>query len=121
MNSAADSGIIRDDQGYFVQAFFANLGTYSIMRAELRGIIEGMEIALSNGIKKLRILLDSRAEHSYHIYPDANFFVNYLANLGHNLKLNICLLAMIQPYWRIYASLVSNNMQRLTPIPKRKA
>ncbi|CAN1185452.1 hypothetical protein LINPERHAP1_LOCUS31392 [Linum perenne] len=62
MNSAADSGIIRDDQGYFVQAFFANLGTYSIMRAELRGIIEGMEIALSNGIKKLRILLDSRAE-----------------------------------------------------------
>ncbi|CAN1835860.1 Putative ribonuclease H protein At1g65750 [Linum perenne] len=54
-------GVIRDANGRFVVAFAANLGVCSIMRAELRGIIEGMRLAWSMGIRKLRIQTDSKA------------------------------------------------------------
>ncbi|CAN1295022.1 Putative ribonuclease H protein At1g65750 [Linum perenne] len=60
-SSAAASGVIRDDNGRFVSAFTANFGTCSIMRAELRGIIEGMKLAWDKGIRKLSIQSDSRA------------------------------------------------------------
>ncbi|CAN1157985.1 hypothetical protein LINPERHAP2_LOCUS21881 [Linum perenne] len=46
----AAGGVIRDDNGRIVSAFATNLGTCSIMRAELRGI----------GIKQLRIQTDSK-------------------------------------------------------------
>ncbi|CAN1756352.1 hypothetical protein LINPERHAP1_LOCUS6110 [Linum perenne] len=41
---AAAGGVIQDDNGRFIIAFAVNLGTCSIMRAELRGIIEGMKL-----------------------------------------------------------------------------
>ncbi|CAN1784074.1 Putative ribonuclease H protein At1g65750 [Linum perenne] len=80
------------------------------MRAELRGIVEGMRLAWDKGVRKLNIQTDSRAAvailhnesettHRHaslnrdwevsinHIYREANSAADYLANLGHSLDL----------------------------------
>ncbi|CAN1142156.1 Putative ribonuclease H protein At1g65750 [Linum perenne] len=118
--SAAAGGIIRDSDGRFVGAYAANLGVCSIMRAELRGIVEGMKLAWNKGIRKLSIQSDSKAavetlsnrrspvgQHSslveqffelssrlwevsiHHIYREANYAADYLANFGHSLGYGI--------------------------------
>ncbi|CAN0826658.1 Putative ribonuclease H protein At1g65750 [Linum grandiflorum] len=56
--NAAAGGVIRDDRGSLVKAFTMNLGCCSITRAEMRGIV--------------------------HIYREANYAADYLANLGHS-------------------------------------
>ncbi|CAN1843405.1 Putative ribonuclease H protein At1g65750 [Linum perenne] len=117
-NSTAAGGLIRDDQGRFITAFASKLGTCSIVRAEIWGVIEGMELAWSYGIKQLRVQSDSATavtllsnseqcshQHSNlirrfqelklrqwdvtieHIYREANFAADYLANSGHELEL----------------------------------
>ncbi|CAN1189870.1 Putative ribonuclease H protein At1g65750, partial [Linum perenne] len=117
-NRAAAGGLIRDCRGNFISSFTINLGTCSIMRAELRGIIEGMNLAWESGIRKLCIQTDSRAAMSIlscanaclnrhtslvqqfhelesrdwdiqirHIYREANFAADYLANRGHSFEL----------------------------------
>ncbi|CAN1290311.1 hypothetical protein LINPERPRIM_LOCUS20638, partial [Linum perenne] len=50
--------ILRDDQGRLVLAFASNLGSCSVVRAEIRGIIDGMTLAWDKGIRKLRIQTD---------------------------------------------------------------
>ncbi|CAN1820331.1 Putative ribonuclease H protein At1g65750, partial [Linum perenne] len=116
-NSTAARGLIRDDQGRFILAFASKLGS-SIVRAEIWGVIEGMELAWSCGIKQLRVQSDSATavtllsnpqqcshQHSNlirwfqelksrqwnvtieHIYREANFAADYLANSGHELDL----------------------------------
>ncbi|CAN1163124.1 Putative ribonuclease H protein At1g65750 [Linum perenne] len=57
---AAAGGVLRDGDGRFLAAYAANLGTCSIMRAELRGIVEGMKLAWERGVRKLLIQTDSR-------------------------------------------------------------
>ncbi|CAN1194012.1 Putative ribonuclease H protein At1g65750 [Linum perenne] len=59
--SAAAGGISRDANGSFIAAFSANLGVCSIMRSELRAIVEGIKLAWSKGIRRLRIQTDSKA------------------------------------------------------------
>ncbi|CAN1152298.1 Putative ribonuclease H protein At1g65750 [Linum perenne] len=69
------------------------------MRAELKGIIEGMKLAWDKGIRKLRIQSDSKvavdllcsgmADLIHHIYREANFAADFLANLGHSYDLGI--------------------------------
>ncbi|CAN1124799.1 Putative ribonuclease H protein At1g65750, partial [Linum perenne] len=117
-NRAAAGGVIRDCRGNFVSSFAINLGSCSIMRAELRGIIEGMNLAWEKGIRKLCIQTDSKAavdiltcaenhlnRHTslvqqfqglkarnwvvqiHHIYREANFAADYMANLGQSLEL----------------------------------
>ncbi|CAN1256296.1 Putative ribonuclease H protein At1g65750 [Linum perenne] len=54
-NRAAAGGIIRDCGGNYVSSYAINLGSCSIMRAEIRGIL--------------------------HIYREANNAADYLANL----------------------------------------
>ncbi|CAN1353255.1 Putative ribonuclease H protein At1g65750 [Linum perenne] len=119
-NRAAAGGVIRDDNGRFVSAFSMNLGSCSIMRAELRSIIEGTKRAWNIGIRNLRTQSDSAAavrmlttpglsgnQHDsliqqfvelssrnwrisiQHIYREANFAADFLANLGHSLDLGI--------------------------------
>ncbi|CAN1822650.1 Putative ribonuclease H protein At1g65750 [Linum perenne] len=58
-NLVAAGGIIRDDQGRFVSAFVSNLGSCSVVRAEMKGIVDGMTITWERGICKLRIQTDS--------------------------------------------------------------
>ncbi|CAN1345093.1 Putative ribonuclease H protein At1g65750 [Linum perenne] len=90
------------------------------MRAELRGIIEGMKLAWNSGIRKLRIQSDSRAavellsnlgcsnnQHAslidqflelsrrdwqvsiHHVYREANYATDCLANQGQGLDLGV--------------------------------
>ncbi|CAN1254622.1 Putative ribonuclease H protein At1g65750 [Linum perenne] len=83
------------------------------MRAELRGIVEGMKLAWDLGIRKLMIQTDSKAagnstsRHAsllqqfsellsrewcvsvHHIFREANFAADYLANLGQSLPLGV--------------------------------
>ncbi|CAN0870349.1 Putative ribonuclease H protein At1g65750, partial [Linum grandiflorum] len=58
---SAAGGVIRDDRGSFVKAFTMNLGCYSITRAEMRGIVEGLKLAWSLGIRRIRVQTDSAA------------------------------------------------------------
>ncbi|CAN1137166.1 hypothetical protein LINPERHAP2_LOCUS9883 [Linum perenne] len=67
------------------------------MRAELRGIVEGMRLAWDRGIRKLCIQSDSKAAVSIlskvddldhrHIFREANNAADYLAKMGHDLTL----------------------------------
>ncbi|CAN1778615.1 Putative ribonuclease H protein At1g65750 [Linum perenne] len=52
---AAAGGLVRDCEGRLVVSYAANLGSCSIMRADLRGIIDGMRLAWDKGIMKLCI------------------------------------------------------------------
>ncbi|CAN1147800.1 Putative ribonuclease H protein At1g65750 [Linum perenne] len=125
IGSTAAGGLIRDDQGRFVSAFVSKLGTCSIVRAEIWGVIEGMELAWSCGIRKLKVQSDSAiavkllstTQHDAHqhfnlirrfqelksrqwdvtikhIYREANFAADFLANSGHELELGIYVLSL---------------------------
>ncbi|CAN1781229.1 Putative ribonuclease H protein At1g65750 [Linum perenne] len=117
-NKAAAGGLIRDHEGRLIASFASNLGSCSIMRVELRGIIDGMLLAWEKGVRKLMIQTDLRAaveillndsdlahRHAslveqfsslknrdwevsiHHVYREANFTADYLANVGHDLDL----------------------------------
>ncbi|CAN1160257.1 Putative ribonuclease H protein At1g65750, partial [Linum perenne] len=79
-NRAVAGGLIRDENGRFFAAFVANLGTCSIMRAELRSIIKGTKLAWGSGIRKLRIQSDSKAAVELLIKPlcDNNHHVSLI-------------------------------------------
>ncbi|CAN1761177.1 Putative ribonuclease H protein At1g65750, partial [Linum perenne] len=95
-NSSAAGGIIRDDQGRFVSAFASKLGICSIVRAEIWVVVEGMVLAWNCGIRKLSVQSDSAIAELMsrqwevtieHIYREANFAADYLANSGHDLDI----------------------------------
>ncbi|CAN0830938.1 Putative ribonuclease H protein At1g65750, partial [Linum grandiflorum] len=60
-NRAAVGGIIRDAQGRMLVAFAASLGTCTVTRAEMSGVIDDMERAWSHGVSHLEVQLDSLA------------------------------------------------------------
>ncbi|CAN1143628.1 Putative ribonuclease H protein At1g65750, partial [Linum perenne] len=97
-------------------AFAANLGSYTITRAELRSVVEGLNLAWSSGFRRVAVQVDSLcavqllsnlagSDHQHasiiaqflelkqrdwtidlqHIYREANFLADYLANRGHSL------------------------------------
>ncbi|CAN1143560.1 Putative ribonuclease H protein At1g65750, partial [Linum perenne] len=60
-SKAAAGGLIRSADGRCLSAFYINLGRCSIMRAELRGVIEGLQRAWGNGFRKVDARVDSQA------------------------------------------------------------
>ncbi|CAN1227307.1 hypothetical protein LINGRAPRIM_LOCUS1163 [Linum grandiflorum] len=50
----ADGGVIRTDAGRFVKTFAANMGSCSITRVEMRAIVEGLQLAWSSYICRIR-------------------------------------------------------------------
>ncbi|CAN1243301.1 Putative ribonuclease H protein At1g65750, partial [Linum perenne] len=60
-SQAAAGGILRTFLGRPVSTFAANLGSCSIMRAELRAAEIGLMIAWDRGYKKVHLQLDSLA------------------------------------------------------------
>ncbi|CAN0876644.1 Putative ribonuclease H protein At1g65750, partial [Linum grandiflorum] len=58
---AAVGGVIRTDTGHFVKAFAANLGSCSITRAEMRAIVNGLQLAWTLGIRRIQVQSDSMA------------------------------------------------------------
>ncbi|CAN1120182.1 Putative ribonuclease H protein At1g65750 [Linum perenne] len=69
------------------------------MRDELCDVIEGMRLAWDKGVRKLSIQIDSKVAIAIlsrdwevtinHIYREANFAADYMANLGHELDFGI--------------------------------
>ncbi|CAN1827514.1 Putative ribonuclease H protein At1g65750 [Linum perenne] len=58
--SAAAGGLIRDDLGRCVDAFSINLGRCSITRAELRGVIGGLNRAWDVRARRVMVQVDSQ-------------------------------------------------------------
>ncbi|CAN1186310.1 Putative ribonuclease H protein At1g65750 [Linum perenne] len=94
--------------GRCIAAFSTNLGRCSITRAELRGIIGGLNLAWDVGARRVMVQVDSRAAVSLisnarevtlihqllnrewevtisHIYREGNQAADYLADIGHGL------------------------------------
>ncbi|CAN0876080.1 Putative ribonuclease H protein At1g65750 [Linum grandiflorum] len=69
------------------------------MRAELRGAVDGLELAWQLGIRNVALQLDSRCttqllqgtgnEDHQHIYREANSAADYLAHMGHSATYGI--------------------------------
>ncbi|CAN1157810.1 Putative ribonuclease H protein At1g65750 [Linum perenne] len=60
LSEAAAGGLVRNSSGHCLLAFTANLGSCSITRAELRGILIGLRLAWNAGYKKIIVQTDSQ-------------------------------------------------------------
>ncbi|CAN0919129.1 Putative ribonuclease H protein At1g65750, partial [Linum grandiflorum] len=60
-SKASASGLLRDASGYFHAAFTHNLGSCSITRVEMCGLITGLETAWELGCRKVAAFIDSQA------------------------------------------------------------
>ncbi|CAN1331171.1 Putative ribonuclease H protein At1g65750 [Linum perenne] len=58
---ATGGGIIRNSYGRKIGMFAANLGSCTIMRAELRAVAIGLELAWEMGVRKVHLQVDSQA------------------------------------------------------------
>ncbi|CAN1726177.1 Putative ribonuclease H protein At1g65750 [Linum perenne] len=58
---ATAGGLLRDRAGQCLFAFTSNLGSCSITRAEIRGAIQGLQLAWGKGFKKVILRMDSQA------------------------------------------------------------
>ncbi|CAN1165455.1 Putative ribonuclease H protein At1g65750 [Linum perenne] len=76
--NATAGGLIRDHLGHCFSAFSANLGRCSITRAELRGILHGLEFSWSYGYKKVRLHTDSQSAVLLILAEDPHY-INMLA------------------------------------------
>ncbi|CAN1165414.1 Putative ribonuclease H protein At1g65750 [Linum perenne] len=56
---ATAGGLLRNEAGYCLMAFSANLGICSITRAEMRGAIIGLKIVWDLGFRRVEVQLDS--------------------------------------------------------------
>ncbi|CAN0919581.1 Putative ribonuclease H protein At1g65750 [Linum grandiflorum] len=59
--STAAGGVIHTDIWRFVKAFASNLGSCSITRAEMRVIVDGLQLAWTLGIRRIQVHSDSMA------------------------------------------------------------
>ncbi|CAN1809624.1 Putative ribonuclease H protein At1g65750 [Linum perenne] len=92
---ATAGGLLRNHLGHCAAAFSANLGKCSITRAELRGILHGLDIAWKENHKQVRVQTDSMTAvklilgnwqtEVLHIYREANGAADYLASKGYSL------------------------------------
>ncbi|CAI0375210.1 unnamed protein product [Linum tenue] len=57
---AAAGGLIRDHTGRCYAAFAMNLGICSVTRAELRGVVEGLQLAWDLGFRRVKVQMDSK-------------------------------------------------------------
>ncbi|CAI0420751.1 unnamed protein product [Linum tenue] len=124
---AAAGGLIRYHTGCCLAAFASNLGICSITRAELRGAVEGLQLAWDRGYRRVRVELDSHCavqllhnqstdhHHAavierfhelcardwevmcYQIYREGNRCTDFLASRGHSLPLGTHLVPEFDP------------------------
>ncbi|CAI0489704.1 unnamed protein product [Linum tenue] len=59
LGHAAAGGLIQDHTGFCLAAYAINLWSCSITRAELRGAVEGLQLAWDTGFRRGRVELDS--------------------------------------------------------------
>ncbi|CAL1368849.1 unnamed protein product [Linum trigynum] len=69
---AVAGGLLRDHTGRSLQAFVMNLRMCSITRAELRGAVEGLQLAWDAGYRHVRLELDSACAIQLLRSPDSS-------------------------------------------------
>ncbi|KAF7827153.1 putative ribonuclease H protein At1g65750 family [Senna tora] len=57
---ASCGGVLRDCSGAWLQGFICNIGTCRVVDSELRGILEGLNVAWNHGCRKVCIETDSQ-------------------------------------------------------------
>ncbi|PNX65197.1 ribonuclease H, partial [Trifolium pratense] len=62
---AGCGGVLRNCHGGFLVAFSAKVGSVSVVRAELCGIIYGLDLAKNKGHKRIHVEFDSLIETKY--------------------------------------------------------
>ncbi|CAI0405948.1 unnamed protein product [Linum tenue] len=113
---------MRGSDGRFLKAFTANLGGGSITRAELAGIVYGLDLAWEQGARKVILQTDSSTAKNLidkatpsnihftqvavirqrlnrnwtvridHVFREANFATDYLASMGHSQSIGVHIL-----------------------------
>ncbi|CAN1291604.1 Putative ribonuclease H protein At1g65750, partial [Linum perenne] len=115
---AAAGGLIRDYQGHCLAAFSKNLGICSIIRAELRGVVSGLQLAWDRGYRKVQLQIDSqcavlllqsddRTDH-LHVYRESNHVADHLANRGHSCPIGFHCIELSDPvlsFWLLHDQL----------------
>ncbi|CAL1393582.1 unnamed protein product [Linum trigynum] len=71
-NHAAACGLLRDHTGCCLAAVASNLGMCTITRAELRGVVEGLQLAWNLEHHRIRVDLDSQCAVQLLSSPDAS-------------------------------------------------
>ncbi|CAI0436867.1 unnamed protein product [Linum tenue] len=124
---ATAGGVIRNNEGRFLQAFSVNLGGGSIMHAELAGIAQGLRSAWESGARKVKLQTDSAAAISLlqsdqvnhphytmtaairnllardwevsidHVFREGNYAADYMASVSHDLPVGIHLFDVPDP------------------------
>ncbi|CAN1130057.1 Putative ribonuclease H protein At1g65750, partial [Linum perenne] len=98
LSEAAAGGLVRNSSGHCLLAFTANLGSCSITRAELWGILIGLRLAWNAGYKKIIVQTDSQFKEFnarsweiriQHIYREGNRAADFLASIGHQRPIGI--------------------------------
>src|SRR5689334_1263909 len=59
-DKAASGGVLRDDKGAWLHGYVRNLGSCSVVMAELWGIIDGLSLAWEQGYRRVWIETDSQ-------------------------------------------------------------
>ncbi|CAN1189480.1 AT-hook motif nuclear-localized protein 5, partial [Linum perenne] len=85
---AAAGGLVRDCEGRLVVSYAANLGSCSIMRAELRGIIDGMRLAWDKG----EWMNKSAGPHVIRILAEEDIVAKILSFTQHRPR-SVCVLS----------------------------
>ncbi|KAH9779858.1 putative ribonuclease H protein [Citrus sinensis] len=58
---AGASGLIRDSNGNWLMGFTINLGMYSVVSAELWGLLHGLRVAWEYGFRRLQVGVDNKS------------------------------------------------------------
>ncbi|KAF7820411.1 putative ribonuclease H protein At1g65750 family [Senna tora] len=101
-DTAACGEVIRDCSGAFLLGYSSNLGSCSTLWADLRGILEGLNLLWASGFYKVDIESDSKmsismieqgvpsthpcADLVYRIREMSNQVADFLARMGHTLQ-----------------------------------
>ncbi|CAN1189479.1 AT-hook motif nuclear-localized protein 5, partial [Linum perenne] len=89
---AAAGGLVRDCEGRLVVSYAANLGSCSIMRAELRGIIDGMRLAWDKVIMLGEWMNKSAGPHVIRILAEEDIVAKILSFTQHRPR-SVCVLS----------------------------
>ncbi|CAL1376978.1 unnamed protein product [Linum trigynum] len=71
-NHAVAGSLLRDHTGCCLAAFASNLGMCSITRTELRGVVEGLQLAWNLDHRCIRVELDSQCAVQLLSKPDTS-------------------------------------------------
>lgn len=74
---ASSGGVLRDFQGRWIRGFARNIGRCSISKAELWGILDGLNLAWEMGFKKVSVEVDSMYAIEVRAKDDIRAHANY--------------------------------------------